>query len=657
MPIECLNANISDLYSFACPFHGWEAIQDFIYDTVNSLDPEYLALIGYVNNPDWVEVTGHGSLRRLLIDTEFDFPEGYDPALTVATTQQSAVADALTETGNLWLNSVSSISTTGHGSVLQRQDAVHVINSGYYQPYTIASCANDVIRGPQDDSVVAFPLPPGVDPNLMLNQSKYNGSILDIYSFVYPGMTKGQLFETPGSLTESRLKWVELPQDPFNGSAIGAVILLPRSTTNMTQEILVCNMGAGWGSSLINISSFDGGTTFTSSVIIDLPDVVDIAPFNRSADTGSIATPAESAADGTVSTYLLPFFPEKPIIVTEAWANYLNPFVPALNTTVIDALMSTNAPAGELSSLQRIDIAKWALAGLLANGLASIGATGTLQGKIKNVTGLDGPSEIDGKYWFSGKGDMFIVDPEESRDWVKLRVDSTIDGYAYNIHGASPKVAISFLLVYCIIALSHVLYAGISGKNRLDILVLNLTQWPLRHLLHLLGHHWRSDSTGHEFHSHHPAEEHLCRYHRAKYLQASRPRLRHSRQRGRRWAPGTCVRKCEREGYERHPYQAKQGLWDATQDDQRREDRVSLWVGDRNQARGNEWGYAHEGEWGGGQYLSGLWNFLFLPGWNPYFRAGSNRWSRRWDCHFSFRCVFHFLQPPFGSRLTNLRLR
>ena len=476
MPIECLNANISDLYSFACPFHGWEAIQDFIYDTVNSLDPEYLALIGYVNNPDWVEVTGHGSLRRLLIDTEFDFPEGYDPALTVATTQQSAVADALTETGNLWLNSVSSISTTGHGSVLQRQDAVHVINSGYYQPYTIASCANDVIRGPQDDSVVAFPLPPGVDPNLMLNQSKYNGSILDIYSFVYPGMTKGQLFETPGSLTESRLKWVELPQDPFNGSAIGAVILLPRSTTNMTQEILVCNMGAGWGSSLINISSFDGGTTFTSSVIIDLPDVVDIAPFNRSADTGSIATPAESAADGTVSTYLLPFFPEKPIIVTEAWANYLNPFVPALNTTVIDALMSTNAPAGELSSLQRIDIAKWALAGLLANGLASIGATGTLQGKIKNVTGLDGPSEIDGKYWFSGKGDMFIVDPEESRDWVKLRVDSTIDGYAYNIHGASPKVAISFLLVYCIIALSHVLYAGISGKNRLDILVLNLTQ-------------------------------------------------------------------------------------------------------------------------------------------------------------------------------------
>ena len=478
--MQCQSANISDIYTFSCPFHGWEAIQDFLYDTVNSLDPEYGALIGYVDGPNWVEVTGHGSLRRLLIATEYGFPEGYDPEPMIATTQQSAVADALTETGNLWSSSVSNVSTTGHGSVLQRQDAVQAINSGYYQPYSIASCANDIIRGPQDDSAIAFPLPPGVDPNLMLNQSKYNDSILDIYSFVYPGMTKGQIFETPGSLIESRLKWVELPQDPFNGSAIGAVILLPRSTTSTMQEILICTMGAGWGSSLINTSSFAGGTTFTSSVIIDLPDIVDLNDLdniNSSTNPGNGTSPAENAADYTVTAYSLSFFPKKPIIVTEAWANYLNPFVPALDTTVIDALMSTYKPTGEQDSLQQIATAKLALSGLLANGLASIGATGTLQGKIKNVTGPDGLSEIDAKYWFSGKGDMFIVDPEESKDWVKLRVDSTMNGYAYNIHGASPKVAISFLLVYCIIALGHVLYAGISGKNRLDILVLNPKHW------------------------------------------------------------------------------------------------------------------------------------------------------------------------------------
>ena len=170
-------------------------------------------------------------------------------------------------------------------------------------------------------------------------------------------------------------------------------------------------------------------------------------------------------ADSSVCLFDLPLFPEKQIIVTEAWANYLNPFIPAVNTTVIDALLSTNLPVRELTFNQQIITAEWALAGLLANGLASIGATGTLQGSIKTVMNTDGSSEWDGDYWFSGKGDMFIVDPEESKDWVKLRVDSTVNGYAYNIHGASPKVAITFLLAYCIIALSHVLYAGITGKS------------------------------------------------------------------------------------------------------------------------------------------------------------------------------------------------
>lgn len=470
MPLQCLNANYSDVYTFACPSHGWEAVQDFIYTTVNSLDPEYLALVGVVDSPDWVEVTGHGSQRRLLIDYSYGQPEGYDPTPVIASTQQSVVADALSETGALWDELVSNITTSGHGSVLERQNTVHAINSDYRQPYTIASCANDVIRGPQDDTAVAFPLPPAVVPSLMLNEAKYNDSILDMYSFVYPGVTKNQILDTPGSLAKSRLKWLELPQDPFNGSAIGAVILLPRSSTNLTQEILLCTLGAGWGSTLINTSSFAGSMTFTTS-LVGLSVIPEETPFNQS--SLNVESQEESSASDSVVNYYLPYFPEKPVIVTEAWANYLNPFIPALNTTVIDALMSTYKPAGELDSLAQVRIADWALAGLLANGLSSIGATGTLQGNIKTVLEPDGSSELDGDYWFSGKGDIFIVDPEESKDWVKLRVDSTINGYAYNIRGASPKVAISFLVVYCIIALSHVLYAGISGKSALHILTWN----------------------------------------------------------------------------------------------------------------------------------------------------------------------------------------
>ena len=472
MPTQCLNADTWDIYTFACPSHGWEAIQDYIYTTSHSLDPHYLALTGVVHSPNWVGVTGHGSQRRLSITDRVDTLEGYDQEQCLATTQQSAVADALTETGDLWDMSVANISTSGHGSVLQRQDAVHAINDGYYQPYTITSCASDVIRGPQDDSAVAFPVPPGVEASLMLNENEYNDSALDVYSFVGSGITKDQIFATPGSTKESRLKWVELPQDPFNGSAIGAVILLPRSAINLTQEILVCNLGAGWGSSIINTSSFDGATGFTTSVVGERIHT-DETSINRSNPSTKPLSIAESEAGHSVTSFDRPFFPDKPIIVTELWANYLNPFMPALNTTVIDALMSTYKSPEDLSPRQRVLVAKWALGGLLANGLASIGAAGTLQGNIKTVVKPDGSSAIDGDRWFSGKRDMFTVDPEESKDWVKLRVDTNIDGYAYNIRGTPPKVAISFLLAYCIVALSHVLYAGITGKSSLPNLMVN----------------------------------------------------------------------------------------------------------------------------------------------------------------------------------------
>ena len=469
MPAQCQNASISNVNAYACPSHGWEAIQDYIYDTVVGLEPQYYALARGSASPEWLEVTGRSSERRLSMTVGLDEPEGYDPTPILATIQQTVIADALTETGELWTAALSNVSTSGHGNVLSRQDAAHTINNDYYQPYVKGSCAMDFIQDPNDDSAVAFPIPWGTQANPTLNQSEHNESILGIYSFVYPGISKHEILNTPGSLETNRLRWVELPQDPFNGSAIGAVILLPRPIANSTQDILVCNLGAGWGSSIINTSSFGGGTTFTTSVI-DPSVVHKIDNWDFSNDTDGDPTQKKASGDAeiiaadSVISYVRPLFPSKSIVVTEAWADFLNPFVPDLNTTIIDALMSTAQSARNLTSRGQNRIANCALTALLANGLASIGANGRLQGSMRTVGEPDGSDQIDGSYWFSGKGDIFIVDPEESKDWVKLRVDSTMNGYAYNIHGASPKVAIVFLLVYCIIALSHVVYAAISGK-------------------------------------------------------------------------------------------------------------------------------------------------------------------------------------------------
>ena len=162
MSIQCLNVNVSDIYSFPCPSHGWEAILNFLYTIGNIVDSEHLHLLQYQVDPGWVELVGHGSLRRLTSLTPGLAPKGYSPYSTVGGTQQSAIADALTEIGELWTNGMLNTSMKGHGNMLQRLDAVHTIKEGYYQPYTTATCTFDAINGPYDDGAVSFPVLSGV---------------------------------------------------------------------------------------------------------------------------------------------------------------------------------------------------------------------------------------------------------------------------------------------------------------------------------------------------------------------------------------------------------------------------------------------------------------------------------------------------------------
>ena len=162
--------------------------------------------------------------------------------------------------------------------------------------------------------------------------------------------------------------------------------------------------------------------------------------------------------------YYLPFFPTATIEITRDWDIYLDPQIPSLNTTVIDYMLKLytgNTPKARIQVLiQQV------LAGLLTNGLARIGSEYQFQGTPRLKAGPNNSTEFDGTFWLSGKGDFFTVDPEESKDWLKLRVDSVIEGYAYNTKDAGPMAAIAFLLAYCLVALIYTLYTGISGKQR-----------------------------------------------------------------------------------------------------------------------------------------------------------------------------------------------
>lgn len=445
-----------------CPSSEWQAIQTFMRET-NSLVPllyqNYEGPVG----PNDVQVTSRQSFRRLAIEAFIyppDFVASNPQHAGFGSTQQAAVADALSSTATLWSIALSNVTTSGHGSVLDQLDAIHSITTDYYQPYSLVFCGYDTIQGQRDERPIAFPVLPGSNAQ-MLDKTEFDNSTISVLGFDFPHLSRSQILDTPGPLSENRLRWVELPQDPFNGTAIGAVILLPRSSNNITQEILVCNIGAGWGESTLNTSSFGGSAGPVQSEILLTNGVAKKisrlkVPHGTTPPTPSIAELV--AGDINYGYFEFPVFPERPITLTETWANFPNPSLSYANTTVFDTLMTSNFTGVDISISAEV-----ILAGLVANGLSRIGSTSQLQGYLKTVLEADGSTGLDGNYWFSGKGNVFVVDPIESRDWVKLHVSSVFQGYAYNTHGLTPKLAIGFLIAYCLLVLVHVLYAAISG--------------------------------------------------------------------------------------------------------------------------------------------------------------------------------------------------
>ena len=390
-----------------------------------------------------------------------------------ASTQQAIVADALVSTGATWdLVTNTAHLPGGHGVPLSdQQGATHSIRSDYYQPYSLVYCVPDVITGSDDTRPVAFPVSLGLDYSNPGNLQYVNASLYQSAPAIeYPSILRRDLLNLQGSKSNNLVRWVSLPSSEFNGTTIGVIILLPRNETQwrlasstLSQDYVICNIAAGWGLSSINTTSLHQATSTTTS-LIDLQEGYTPQEFRQQlsqTDHQADDNPFNYYQQITDRNYWFeyPLYPSIPVTMDEAWAQYLNPFVSSLNSTVIDILMKADVDGEDPHTTAMV-----ILSGLVANGMARIGFNGSLQGNVSTTTAPHGNEEFDGTLWLENKGNFFTVDPNLSRDWAKFRVDSTLKGYAYNTHGVSPKVAIAFLLTYCVFALSHLLYAGISGK-------------------------------------------------------------------------------------------------------------------------------------------------------------------------------------------------
>ena len=415
--------------------------------------------------------TGNTSLRQFYLVDEYswnlDDPNNASLAFS-ATTQQSAIADALINTAAIWTDALSMVKSIGFGvSPADEQSAVHTISEAYYQPYSTAKCIIDSIMTGNDTRPVSFPaaIPLHYDTipsDLKSSVRNINGvPVIDDSS-----IQRAQLLNIGGPEWTYRITWFELPSSYFNVSSLGAVILLPAKYNDPSDtaslNMLVCSLIAGWGTSTINttlasegLSAVDSFIEFDKSALIHdnlqrVPGTTDRTFVNQYQGTTHVR-----------SSFVFPVFPQRIISIGKDWAKYLNPQISTLNTSVFDYMMTTLLQNGTTPQVDYL--AEEMLGAILTNGLARVGSECQLQGDLKLASGPNGTSEVDGTYWVSGKGDIFTVDPVASKDWVKLRIDSTIEGYAYNTRGTGPKVAIAFLLVYCALALTYTVYAGISG--------------------------------------------------------------------------------------------------------------------------------------------------------------------------------------------------
>ena len=413
------------------------------------LPNQYVQIYRAVESPSSPEYYGESSQRQLYLGQDTQFLQ----EAVGGTVQYAAIADALTTTGALWFVALNNVTAKfGHGASLADQsDAIHTIRGQNYQPFVTTYCAEDVINGTQDMKPLALPLLQSAN-NMSIANTNLEKSGEAIPATVLSNISRKDILNLPGALTEHVLHWVSLKEVGLNGSTIGAVVRLPRKFNDSTTGIVLCNIASGWGTTSLQFHTQAGGTGIVSSEIRG-----GLEPSKLPIDSSAADPAGEDKSKEFVFDY--PKYPQKPIQMTTEWANFLNPYVEAQNSTVFELIMQQEFLPDIYPTPFEV-----ALTAMVTNGLGNIGYGRTLQGSIKSITGRDGSTAIDGNFWVSGQGDVFQVNDPESANWVKLRVTSFLEGYAYNTRSVPPIVAIVILMMYCVLALGHMFYSGIKGK-------------------------------------------------------------------------------------------------------------------------------------------------------------------------------------------------
>lgn len=428
IPRSCLNTSRLPIPDH-CPSSGWQSIGSVIPSFRNVFGPE---------GSNWasIELLDDGSegLRSIQLDGQ-DALRSLETCVGcqygLATAPVGAVASALSLIATVWSNSMGTDPVfSAAGRLSSYRNAIHSVES--LQPFvTVSYPTPGAANGPEDTGPVTFSLKSDIDCVI--------GSVNSIN---VTSITRAQLIST-GDPRQPRLVFVDLPQPGTNITNLGAIFLDPRDPGNMTQLYSTCIITAAWSTLKMNTT---GSTGTTLGSVIESPGLQTLYPAveRRCQDLGS-------PLPGLIS-------------LSKQWAEFSNPFIPEVNTTVYSALSSLVHGSAEDGTV--LDFQGFLVTTLITNSLSNIGSNLSLQGNVSIVEFPDiiGVNRvIDGRRWILHGEDLFDVTSHEGESWVKLRVDSVIEGLAYTAEGLAVRIAIAVLTLYCVFAIPHVVFTSVRG--------------------------------------------------------------------------------------------------------------------------------------------------------------------------------------------------
>ena len=234
-----------------CSSSQWPKIKDYLSLVKQIIPLSYKNEFLVAQGPIQIDLTDRASIRNLiLVEDETFLSSGPRPLL--ATTQHVAISNALTNTGSLWALALTNVTAQkGHGSPLSDQsDAIHSISHDYQQPYNSVVCIPDSARSIDDPTPIGVPYLPNANS---VTFTDGNSTYDDCFSRTqvtartkkYPLMTRGQMFNSSKPSSHFGLQWLALDRDLLEGSSLGAIVMLPKTTANDTQNVLICKLSAG----------------------------------------------------------------------------------------------------------------------------------------------------------------------------------------------------------------------------------------------------------------------------------------------------------------------------------------------------------------------------------------------------------------------------